>query len=261
MSGIFGYDGYAYQSNVCLKLVLGKISEGKNVQKFLMEVRLIDPTDARKDEYTVDLIIYFAPGNSPHSEVTEIKGGENPDIDDACANVERCSSDILAASPTTAIVKQIVVRDEGEATILPNQIARNPIADRFVGTDGYSELDHSNISLIKKIIENEVNSKKREYVARGILRTLKHFIDFRLRELAWKLREEGAQPLQSCEIAIRDFFYFEDSFADFMLLESENFSHKNQALAVLTGINEHGQVYTGGTPPFTGDGSPAVDAG
>lgn len=258
MSGIFGYDGYAYQSNVCLNLVLKKISDGKNVQKFLMEVRNVDPQDARKNEFTVDLVIHFAQEDNPHAEITEVKGGGDPDFENASRNLEACAGNILSVTPATTITKQIVVRLADDATSFPAQIARLPIDDKFIGTDGYSEIDYQNIALIKKIIENEVDSRRREHVARGILRILKHFIDFRLRELAWKLREE-TQEYQSCEISIRDLFYFEDSFADLIQLESKY--TKNQALSILLGRNTHGLLFTGGATPYEGQQSPATDSG
>ncbi len=260
MSGIFGYDGYAYQSNVCLNMVLGKIAGGKNVQKFSMEVRKVSSEDERKDEYTVDLIIQFKPDEKQHYDAVEIKGGLEPDYEHAKSSLDQCAIDILSKDPETVISKQIVVRVGNDTTLLPPDIAILPLEDRFEGDDGYSELDSKNVNLIKKLIENEVLFTRRDYIAKSALHTLKHFLDYKLRELAWKLREE-TQEFQSCEISIEDFFRFESSLADLIQLESNAKYNKDEALKILLGRNEHGVFYTGGAAIYEGPGSPATDSG
>lgn len=261
MSGVFGYDGYAYQSNICLNLVLKKIVNGKNVQKFSMEVRKVTEEDRRENDFTVDLIIEYLSGEGRYSDIVEVKGGSDPDYEQAKTNLDKCSEHILAGGAEIVISKQIIVRVAvGEVTLLPPDIAIVPVEDKFESPEGYSELDNENVSLIEKLIENEIVYTKRDYIAKNLLHTLKHYLDFKLRELAWKLRQEY-RDIQSCYISIQDLFEFKGSLADSIQLENSTRYNKHEALQILLGKNKYGVNYRGGEVHYKGPSSPATDSG
>lgn len=218
MSGTYGYDGYIYQANVSLYLILQKLKNQEGLSKFILELRKPNQADARKDDFTIDLIILYSNEDTePKCDAVEIKGGKESELDllDIKTNLDAGVDSFVQIQQHIIITKKLIVRSLQEPLSYEDLVIE-PLDDEITEEmTEFSGLEKKCIEVIEEFMKEFIPSRELHYYSRIIFYSLRHFVEFKIKQLAWKLRlEENHNDLESAEVIISQLFDHAESFTD-----------------------------------------------
>lgn len=241
MSGTFGYDGYIYQTNVALYLLLDKIASGSGLEKIILEVRKVNQEDRRKHDFTVDLLIYYSNnGEEKRCDIVEIKGGRQSEVklDEIIANLDQCEAHILHEG-TFLTTQKIVLRKQDQDLSFGKGVVQTLPDEILPDHDCFSELEIKTIEFIKIILKEFLGSQLYDYYPRLVFYSLRHSIEFEIKKLADKILNNETIDMESCEISLDKIFNHNESFVD-ALMNGGKFSTRTTAFDYLKIINKGG---------------------
>jgi len=241
MSGTFGYDGYIYQTNVALYLLLEKIASGSGLEKIVLEARKVNQDDRRKHDFTVDLLLYYSKNSEDkRCDIVEVKGGRQSEVklDEILKNLDECEAHILSEG-TFLITQKIVLRKQEQDLSFGKGVVQLLSDEILPSEDCFSELETKTIRLIKIILKEFLSSNDYDYYPRLVFYSLRHSVEFEIKKLADKILNDDTIEVESCEISLDKIFNHNESFVD-AIMNGGKLSTRTAAFDYLQSINNGG---------------------
>lgn len=241
MSGTFGYDGYIYQTNVALYLLLEKIASGSGLEKIVLEVRKVNQEDRRKHDFIVDLLLYYSNNSEDkRCDIVEVKGGRQSEVklDEILNNLDECEAHILSEG-RFLITQKIVLRKQDQDLSFGKGVVQTLPDDILPNQDCFSELEIKTIELVKVILTEFLGSQFYDYYPRLVFYSLRHSVEFEIKKLADKILNDDTIEMESCEISLDKIFNHNESFVD-ALMNGGKLPTRTTAFDYLQIINKGG---------------------
>jgi len=245
MSGLFGYDGYVYQTIIILHLFLEWALSDWGLSSVFIEV------EDEEGEFSVDAILVS--GDFKKVTHCEIKGGKFS-ASKCIEKLEKCSEYLKKNS---LIIKnseeeyRIVFRDDWQLSRKelkkygqylmhkPNDLHPNDFRKYRFGFTEIKSLEMI-LELIRKIVPNFDSDREKI----RIYLNLSHFIETEVRALAEKLRKNSTTT-KFIEIKLKDILNADDSFAEVITAKHPDlFKNKDTATQRLLEELNYGEAKT-----------------
>lgn len=235
MNGIYGYDGYIYQTVVSLFLLLDALLDPKRLFRyFFLEV------NDKNGQFSFDIVIVTADGKKAY--FYEIKGGQftiSNVLKKLGNSVEYFRKKKLIGDNCKAVTK-IIYKNEKQ---LPLKIDKennkfllqvsNSLNIISSTKPSFSALEYDTMTKIRELVRKIIPNFDSESHKIRIYLAWRHFVEVQIQYLAEKLRQTNKQLLE--KITLEEFLKNENLFCDILAeVCSKQFSNKEDVYASLT---------------------------